>query len=298
MPLAPTGCPDRSALDERLAPARRRGARIGLVPTMGALHAGHLSLVGRAAQRCDHVVVSVFVNPLQFGPGEDFDRYPRTLDADLSALAGALGGGRSEQSLEYSVFVPEVSELYPYGLDQAVSVEPGPLGQVLEGAARPSHFRGVLTVVARLFGLVRPSEAWFGEKDYQQLVLVRRMARELALPVDVCGAPIVREDDGVALSSRNVYLDPPQRRCATALPRSLEQGVTAAGRGGSAAAVEAAARSELEQAGLDPDYVAVTDLELGPAPATGPARLLVAAPVGPTRLLDGTALTLVPGSAG
>jgi pantoate--beta-alanine ligase len=297
MLLAPSVCPDRAALDHRLAPARGRGARVGLVPTMGALHDGHLSLVVRAAQRCDHVVVSVFVNPLQFGPGEDFDRYPRTLDADLAALARVLDD-RSGARSAYSVFVPEVPELYPYGLDDAVSIDPGPLGRVLEGAVRPTHFRGVLTVVARLFGLVRPSEAWFGQKDYQQLVLIRRMARELSLPVEVCGAPIVREDDGLALSSRNVYLDARQRRVATALSRSLQHGASAAGRGGSAAAVEAATRSELAHAGLDPDYVAVTDPELGPAPEAGPARLLVAAPVGPTRLLDNTALALVSASAG
>jgi pantoate--beta-alanine ligase len=295
MLLTPTVCPDRPALDQRLAAARGRGARIGLVPTMGALHDGHLSLVAAAAQRCDHVVVSVFVNPLQFGPGEDFDRYPRTLDADLAALDRVLAD-RSGQG--YSVFVPDVSELYPYGLDDAVSVDPGPLGQVLEGAVRPTHFRGVLTVVARLFGLVRPSEAWFGEKDYQQLVLIRRMARELAQPVEVCGAPIVREDDGLALSSRNVYLDARQRRNAVALSRSLQQGAAVAAGGGSAAAVEAAARSELDRAGLAPDYVAVTDPELGPAPDAGPARLLVAAPVGPTRLLDNAPVALLPASAG
>jgi pantoate--beta-alanine ligase len=296
MPVAPVVCPDRSSLQERLAPARAQGARVGLVPTMGALHAGHLSLFERALLGCDHVVVSVFVNPLQFGPGEDYERYPRTLDADLAALTRALGD-RNRAGDECSVLVPEVSELYPYGPDDAISVDPGPVGRALEGAVRPHHFLGVLSVVARLFGLVGPDEAWFGEKDYQQLVLVRRMARELVLPVDVCGAPIVREDDGLALSSRNVYLDPPQRSTATALSRSLHRGEAAARRGGGPEAVVAAARSELEGAGLVPDYVAVTDPELGPAPAGGPARLLVAAPVGRTRLLDNTALTL-PGNEG
>ncbi|MDF2966529.1 MAG: pantoate/beta-alanine ligase [Nocardioidaceae bacterium] len=285
---APVVCADRDSLEQRLAPARERATRIGLVPTMGALHEGHLSLLEAALRRCGHVVVSIFVNPLQFGPGEDFERYPRSLDADLAALDAALSG-----RADCSVYVPAVAELYPYGLDGGVAVEPGRLGQVLEGAIRPTHFRGVLTVVAKLFGLVRPQEAWFGEKDYQQLVLIRRMADELALGLEVCGAPIVREPDGLALSSRNVYLDAAQRQLATALPRALERGVAEAARTGAGAlAIEAAATSALTESGLDPDYVAVTDPGLGPAPRSGPARLLVAARVGSTRLLDNAGLVL------
>jgi pantoate--beta-alanine ligase len=286
---APVLCADRDSLEQRLAPARRRATRIGLVPTMGALHDGHLSLLEAALQRCGHVVVSIFVNPLQFGPGEDFERYPRTLDADLAALDTALSG-----RADCSVYVPAVAEVYPYGLDGGVAVDPGALGQVLEGAIRPNHFRGVLTVVAKLFGLVGPHEAWFGEKDYQQLVLIRRMAHELALGLEVCGAPIVREPDGLALSSRNVYLDAAQRRLATALPRALERGVAEAARTGAGAApsVEAAARSALTESGVEPDYVAVTDPGLGPAPRSGTARLLVAASVGSTRLLDNAGLVL------
>jgi len=284
---APVLCPDRGSLEQRLGPAREQATRVGLVPTMGALHEGHLSLLEAALERCGHVVVTIFVNPLQFGPGEDFERYPRTLDADLAALDRALSG-----RADCSVYVPAVAELYPYGLDGGVAVDPGALGQVLEGRIRPTHFRGVLTVVAKLFGVVGPDEAWFGEKDYQQLVLIRRMAHELALGTEVCGAPIVREPDGLALSSRNIYLDAAQRRVATALPRALGRGAVEAARTGAAPAVEAAARSALAESGIEPDYVAVTDPGLGPAPRSGPARLLVAARVGSTRLLDNAAVIL------
>ena len=182
---------------------------VALVPTMGALHEGHRTLVRAAKQRAATVVVSVFVNPTQFGPGEDFDRYPRTWDADLAALA--------EEGADV-VFHPGVEEVYPAGA-LGVTVDPGPLGGVLEGAVRPGHFAGVLTVVAKLFGLVRPDVALFGEKDYQQLTLIRAMARELALGVEVVGVPTVREDDGLALSSRNRYLSPEQRAAAVALSR-------------------------------------------------------------------------------
>src|SRR4051794_22722760 len=174
---------------------------VALVPTMGALHEGHRSLVRAARERAGSVVVSVFVNPTQFGPGEDFDRYPRTWDADLAALA--------EEGADV-VFHPGVDEVYQPGA-AGVTVQPGPLGDVLEGAVRPGHFAGVLTVVAKLFGLVSPDLAFFGEKDYQQLTLIRAMARELALGVEVVGVPTVREEDGLALSSRNQYLAREQR---------------------------------------------------------------------------------------
>jgi len=254
---------------------------VALVPTMGALHAGHRALVRAAKARAASVVVSVFVNPTQFGPGEDFDRYPRTWDADLAALA--------EEGADL-VFHPGVEDVYPPG-SVGVTVDPGPLGSVLEGAVRPGHFAGVLTVVAKLFGLVRPDLAVFGEKDYQQLTLIRAMARELALGLEVVGVPTVREDDGMALSSRNRYLDPAQRGAASAISAALRAGVDAGGHG--AGAVLAAARTVLEgEPSLVLDYLELTDPDLGPPPSAGPARLLVAARVGATRLLDNTAVLL------
>jgi pantoate--beta-alanine ligase len=248
---------------------------VALVPTMGALHEGHRALVRAARERAASVVVSVFVNPTQFGPGEDFDRYPRTWEADLAALA--------EEGADL-VFHPEVDDVYPRG-SLGITVDPGPLGSVLEGAVRPGHFAGVLTVVAKLFGLVRPDLAVFGEKDYQQLTLIRAMARELALGVQVVGVPTVREDDGMALSSRNRYLDPAQRAAAATISAALRAGATAGPYG--ADAVLAAARSALAAAPtLTADYLELTDPDLGPAPVAGPARLLVAARAGTTRLLD------------
>jgi pantoate--beta-alanine ligase len=256
-------------------------APVALVPTMGALHEGHRALVRAARERAASVVVSVFVNPTQFGPGEDFDRYPRTWDADLAALA--------EEGADL-VFHPDVADVYPPG-SLGVTVEPGPLGSVLEGEVRPGHFAGVLTVVAKLFGLVRPDLALFGEKDYQQLTLIRAMARELALGVEVVGVPTVREDDGMALSSRNRYLDPAQRSAAAAISAALRAGAAAGVNG--ADAVLAAARSVLAaEPTLAPDYLELTDPDLGPPPATGAARLLVAARAGTTRLLDNVPVSL------
>jgi len=278
-----TAAPLLASTREELATALG-GRAAALVPTMGALHAGHASLMERARKEVGAdtpVVVSVFVNPLQFAPGEDLDRYPRTFDADLALCA--------EEGVDV-VFAPSVDEVYPGG-EPLVTVEPGPLGSVLEGASRPTHFRGVLTVVAKLFGLVRPEVAVFGEKDYQQLVLIRRMASDLCLGVDVVGADIVREDDGLALSSRNRYLDEEQRRAATALSRTLFAARDAASHGAEAAID--AARAELRQApGVDLDYLELTDPDLGPAPDSGAARLLIAARVGTTRLIDNVALTL------
>ena len=254
---------------------------VALVPTMGALHEGHRALVRAARERAGSVVVSVFVNPTQFGPGEDFDRYPRTWDADLAAL--------SEEGADV-VFHPPVEEVYPPGA-VGVTVDPGPLGAVLEGAVRPGHFAGVLTVVAKLFGLVRPDVALFGEKDYQQLTLIRAMARELALPVEVVGVPTVREDDGMALSSRNRYLSPEQRATAVAVSAALGAGAGAGSRGPDA--VLAAARSVLQQhPDLRQDYLELTDPDLGPPTASGSARLLVAVRAGSTRLLDNIAVEL------
>ena len=273
------------AVAESVADLRKRRADlpgpVALVPTMGALHEGHLALIRAARERAASVVVSVFVNPTQFGPGEDFDRYPRTWDDDLAALA--------DEGADL-VFHPGVEEVYPPGA-AGVTVDPGRLGAVLEGAVRPGHFAGVLTVVATLFGLVRPDLAVLGEKDYQQLVLVRAMARELALGVEVVGVPTVREPDGLALSSRNRFLDPAQRGAALALSAALRAGADAGPSG--ADAVLAAARAVLgAEPALVPDYLALTGPELGPAPAAGAARLLVAARTGSTRLIDNLPVSL------
>jgi pantoate--beta-alanine ligase len=248
---------------------------------MGALHEGHRTLVRAAREAAGSVVVSVFVNPTQFGPGEDFERYPRTWDDDLAALA--------EEGADL-VFHPQVEEVYPPGA-VGVTVDPGPLGSVLEGAVRPGHFAGVLTVVAKLFGLVRPDLALFGEKDYQQLTLIRAMARELALGVEVVGVPTVREDDGLALSSRNRYLDQEQRVAALTISAALRAGAAAGPQGADAVLAAAGAALDAEPS-LVPDYLELTDPDLGPVPAAGPARLLVAARAGTTRLLDNVAVTL------
>ncbi|SOC47431.1 pantothenate synthetase [Blastococcus aggregatus] len=269
-----------SAADLAALRARLPGP-VALVPTMGALHEGHRALVRAAKETAGSVVVSIFVNPTQFAPGEDFDRYPRTWQEDLDALA--------DEGADV-VFHPPVEEVYPPSA-VGVIVDPGPLGSVLEGAVRPGHFAGVLTVVAKLFGLVRPDLAFFGEKDYQQLTLVRSMARELALPVEVVGVPTVREDDGLALSSRNRYLDAEQRAAAATISAALRAGAAAGAQG--AEAVLAAARAVLDRRpDLFQDYLELTDTDLGPAPAAGPARLLVAVRAGSTRLLDNTAVTL------
>lgn len=278
---------DRDELASLLAGARRDGRRVALVPTMGALHDGHASLMTRArAEVADGpVVVSIFVNPLQFAPGEDLDRYPRTFDADLDLCA--------QHGVDL-VFAPGVEQMYPTG-DPAITVDPGPLGTILEGRTRPTHFRGVLTVVAKLVGLVRPDVAVFGEKDYQQLVLVRRMAAELCLGVEVIGAETQRESDGLARSSRNRFLDPEQRLQARALCRAL-YAARAAGPDGLRAALDAA-RIELGKApDLVLDYLVITDPELGELigdpPARTPARVLVEGRLGSIRLIDNLPLEL------
>ncbi|WP_312855996.1 pantoate--beta-alanine ligase [Nocardioides stalactiti] len=279
--------------------ARRTGAPVALVPTMGALHEGHASLMRIARERAGaegSVVVSIFVNPLQFGVGEDLDRYPRTFDADLD-LCGHEGVD--------VVFAPTVAEMYPNGVPRdagtpAVTVDPGPLADELEGSTRPGHFRGVLTVVAKLFGLVRPDLAVFGEKDYQQLALIRQMTADLCLSgsagaLEIVGGPTDREDDGLARSSRNRYLDPEQRRQAVALSRALTAARDAAA-GGLDAAL-AAAHAVLDAAdGVELDYLAIRSPDLAElpvaVPAGQPARALVAARVGTTRLIDNLALTI------
>jgi pantoate--beta-alanine ligase len=259
--------------------------RVAVVMTMGALHEGHASLLRAARAEADSVLMTLFVNPLQFGPNEDLDRYPRTFEEDL-AIAKAEGVDL--------VFAPNRAEMYPAG-EPAVRVNPGPLGEVLEGASRPGFFHGVLTVVLKLLHLTRPDVAYFGEKDYQQLALIRAMVTDLDLAVEIRGAPIVRDPDGLALSSRNRYLSPDERRSALALSRAL----AAAGRAGTAGAALAAANAVFDATpGADLDYAVVTAPDLGPAPASGPARMLVAARVGTTRLIDNAALTLAVPSAG
>lgn len=280
----------RAELAALLEPHRRAGARIGFVPTMGALHEGHASLLREARERVagGPVVASVFVNPTQFGEGEDLDRYPRTLEADreLCAREGVA-----------VVFAPEVAEMYPHGVgaDDGVMVRPGPLAKVLEGRTRKGHYRGVLTVVAKLFGLVRPDVAVFGQKDYQQLVLIRRMVEDLCLGVEVVGGETVREPDGLALSSRNAYLDEDQRRQATALSRTLYAAVESAPYG-PGPALDAARAVLRESDGVDLDYLEITTPDLGPLPEDPPpgyeARILIAARVGTTRLIDNLPLIL------
>ncbi len=251
---------------------------LALVPTMGALHAGHLALIEHARRFAESVLVTIFVNPLQFGPAEDLAVYPRTLDDDLRTC---------ERAGVDAVWAPAVADVYPGG-EPRVRVDPGPLGAELEGATRPTHFAGVLTVVAKLFALIRPAVAFFGEKDYQQLTLVRQMVGDLDLGVGVAGVPTVREADGLALSSRNAFLSASDRARALALSRALFAGRDAAA--GGADAVLAAAREEL--ADLAVDYLALRSGDLAAPPEHGPARLLVAARVGRTRLIDNVGLTL------
>ena len=274
----------RAELEAALGDVRSNGGRVAFVPTMGALHEGHAALMREARElvtSADALVVSIFVNPMQFGPGEDLDRYPRTFDADAELCA--------EQGVDI-VFAPVVEEVYPGGPPQ-VTVDPGPLAELLEGRSRPTHFQGVLTVVAKLLGLVRPDVAVFGEKDYQQLTLIRRMVADLCLPIEVVGGRTVREPDGLALSSRNRYLSGQERQAAVALSRALRAGAEAGPAGPDA--VRRAALAVLEAAeGIDLDYLELTAPDLGPAPEVGEARLLVAARVGTTRLIDNTAITL------
>jgi len=271
----------RAELAAALGVVRRNGRTVALVPTMGALHEGHRSLLREAGRRADAVVVSVFVNPLQFGPAEDLDRYPRTFAEDVVMCA--------EERVAL-VFAPSSGEMYGAGRPH-VTIHPGPLGDVLEGASRPGHFAGVLTVVAKLFGLQRPDVAVFGEKDYQQLTLIRRMVTDLDLGVHVVGTSTVREPDGLALSSRNRYLSTVERTKAAALSRALRAAGEAGADGPDAA--ESAGRAVLaRQTGVHVDYLAVRGVDLGPAPSTGDARVLVAARVGPTRLIDNASLLL------
>ena len=276
-----------------LAASRRAfGGAVVLVPTMGALHDGHRALIRRARELAPPggaVVVSIFVNPLQFGAGEDLDRYPRTLEADMAVCAA--------EGVDI-VFSPDRSQMYPR--PQLITVDPGPMGRVLEGESRPGHFTGVLTVVSKLLHLARPLAAVFGEKDAQQLALVRRMVADLDLDVEIAGVPTVRDPDGLATSSRNRFLSAAERRTALLIPAALRAGQQAAHAG--PAAVLKAAGEELATAAVLPltvDYLAL----VGPdtfEPAgddfTGEARLLVAAGVGATRLIDNVAVSFARGA--
>lgn len=280
---APVLASTRAELAEYLDAHRGAGRRVALVPTMGALHEGHASLMRVARDRVDGgpVVVSIFVNPLQFGAGEDLDRYPRTLEADLKVC---------EREGVDVVFAPSVEEMYPGGAGaDMTTVTPGGLAELLEGASRPGHFRGVLTVVAKLFGLVRPDVAVFGQKDYQQLALITRMAADLCLGIEVVGAETQREPDGLALSSRNRYLSAGERLAATTLSRALRAAQERASYGLPAARWAAMAVLKGEPA-IEIDYLAVRSADLGelpdyPEPGTV-GRVLVAARVGSTRLID------------
>ena len=279
--------PTPKAVSEASKALRHTGRRVMLVPTMGALHEGHLALV-RAAKKVPGAVVavSIFVNPLQFGAGEDLDAYPRTLDADLEMLDG--------EGVEV-VFTPTASSMYPDG--PRTTIHPGPLGAELEGAIRPTHFAGMLTVVAKLLQIVAPDRAFFGEKDYQQLVLIRQMVDDLNFAVRVVGVPTVREADGLAMSSRNRYLGPEQREQAGALSAALLAGKYGAS-SGPAAALDAARAVLDEVPAIDVEYLELRDPWLVPDPAAGPARLLVAGRLGDTRLLDNIAVNLPGGQWG
>jgi pantoate--beta-alanine ligase len=267
------------ALRAEVAGWRRQRNTVALVPTMGALHDGHLSLVQLALRRADRVVVSVFVNPAQFGPTEDFGRYPRTWKADRKLLAAAKVD---------LVFAPPVEEIYPQGF--ATRIAPaGPAVAGLEDKFRPHHFGGVATVVAKLLIEAMPDWAYFGEKDFQQLLVVRRLARDLDLSVTIVGGPTVRETDGLALSSRNVYLSPTERAAAPALPRALREAAQAIAAGVPIKDAVAAGRAVIEKAGFKPDYLEARHAEtLAPVASLrdGPIRLIVAARLGATRLID------------
>jgi pantoate--beta-alanine ligase len=284
LPVAAPALRTKADVRAAVAAAKREGRSVGLVPTMGYLHEGHLSLIRAARAECDLVVMSLFVNPIQFGPAEDLDRYPRDEESDLR-LAGEAGADL--------VFAPAVEEIYPDGPGGSVTrVEvTGSLTTVLDGdpARRgPEHFRGVTTVVAKLFNVVDPDVAYFGQKDAQQAVVIRRMVRDLDFPVRIEVLPTVREPDGLAMSSRNAYLEPADRERATALSRALAAAERGA-RSGSLADGLAAARRELAAVAIEPEYLEARDAEtLEPAERFGdrPVLVLVAAPIGGARLID------------
>ena len=283
------------AFSARLGAARAEGSQVGLVPTMGALHDGHRSLIDRAGVDCDLVAVTIFVNPLQFGEQADLDGYPRTLEADLAACEAA--------GVDV-VFAPSVEEMYPsWPAPVATSVRVAGVAEPWEGASRPGHFDGVATVVTKLFALAGPCRAYFGEKDFQQLAVVRRLVGDLSLPVTVVGCPTVRQPDGVALSSRNARLSPTERRAATVLHRALEAGAAAvaAGERRPAAVADRMAAEVATEPLARLDYAAAVDPDDLSVPAAldagRPVRLLVAARVGDVRLIDNRAAVPAPAPA-
>jgi pantoate--beta-alanine ligase len=271
----------KDQLRAALEPFRREGSSIGLVPTMGYLHEGHLSLLRAARAECDLVVMSLFVNPTQFGPGEDLDRYPRDEERDLRLA--------TEAGVDF-VYAPPVEDVYPEGFATYVAVE-GNLTGVLDGDPSrrgPEHFRGVTTVVAKLFNSVGPDVAYFGQKDAQQVAVIRRMVSDLDFPLRIEVLPTVREPDGLAMSSRNAYLEPSERQRATALSRALVAAEASAPARGLSVALEAA-RAELSAAGIEPEYLEARDAEdLSPVTELGsrPVLIAVAARVGGARLID------------
>ncbi|MCZ6815570.1 MAG: pantoate--beta-alanine ligase [Planctomycetota bacterium] len=271
-------------LRSAVADARSANRTIGFIPTMGALHAGHLSLIEAARRNGDFTIVSIFVNPTQFGPGDDFDRYPRTLDADRAICDAAAA---------QVLFVPQHEDVYPKG-DQT-RVRPGPLADGLCGPFRPGHFEGVCTVVAKLFGLVQPDVAYFGQKDAQQVAIIRRMVLDLRMPLRIEACPIVREPDGLALSSRNAYLEPDQRRRSLCLYQALTTGRDMLRAGESVNDAVAAMRERLERtSGVSVDYVSVVDPDsLDPVTDTK-SRLMVAGAIriGSCRLIDNVLMDL------
>ena len=276
---------DLASLRDAVATLRGAGKRIALVPTMGALHAGHIALIEEGSRRADAVIASIFVNPKQFGAGEDLTSYPRRERADAQML---------EQAGCAILWAPTVETMYPPGFATNVSVSG--VSEVLEGASRPGHFDGVATVVLKLLNQVAPDVALFGEKDWQQLAVIRRVATDLDLAIEIAGAPIVRDDQGLALSSRNAYLSDDELAAARALPRALGEAVAAIARGEPVEAALAAATARLAEAGFtDIDYVTLRDAEtLVPIDGLGeaPARLLAAARMGPARLIDNLAAGL------
>ena len=277
---------DADTLRSHLQPLHRAGGALAFVPTMGNLHAGHALLVKHARSIATHVVVSVFVNPLQFGEGEDYASYPFTLDADRELLLD-LGTD--------VLFLPDVEDIYPGGANDTTTVVVPGLNAILEGEHRPTHFDGVSTVVARLFGLVQPDIAVFGEKDYQQLLLIQKMVADLCMPIRIDAVATVREADGLAMSSRNGYLDAAQRAVAAQLYRALREVVTAVESGATDYAVlERSARQQLQAVGFVPDYVSVRrarDL-VEPGPDDRLLRVLAAAWLGTARLIDNLEITI------
>lgn len=266
-------------LRQRIRAWRAEGLSIGFVPTMGNLHAGHLSLLERARERCDRTVVSIFVNPIQFGQGEDYQRYPSTLDADREKLAAA--------GLDL-LFTPDLTQLYPGGTQLDTRVTVPALEHILCGAFRPGHFSGVATVVTKLFSLVQPDQAFFGEKDFQQVLVIRRTVEDLFMPVDIIAMPIVREADGLAMSSRNVYLNPVERALAPVIHRTLLRSAARLAGGEPVTDIEAEGAARLAEAGLKVEYYSVrraVDLA-EPGPADCELVILTAAWLGSARLID------------